>query len=145
MKTVNVEECFSKQSGFTSFLYVCILLVGLHSIFLGLFIYLFTDIFYELFFSVKPGNVFYVKQSGVFLFCLGVYYLLPLIDFKQLFNMVQFTVFTKIVAVLFLITNAKLSLSSNAIYMAAFVDGIMATVLVFAFYSHRKCMNSCKM
>ena len=144
MKTANLEECHSERPKILSFLYVCVLLVGLHSIFLGLFIYLFTDIFYELFFSAKVGNIFFIRQSGVFLFCLGAYYLLPLIDFKQLYNMVQFTVFTKIVAVLFLTTNAKLMLSTNAIYMAAFADGIMATVLVIALYSQRRCVYSSK-
>ncbi len=144
MKTVNFTELFSDQPKVLAFLYVCILFVGLHSIFLGLFIYLFTNTFYEFFFAAQPENVFFVRQSGVFLFCLGAYYLLPLLDFQQLYPMVQFTVFTKIVAVLFLITNAKLSLSATAIYLAAFSDGLMAMILIFTLYFCRRSMVLCK-
>lgn len=144
MKAVNFLDIFSDQPKVLSFLYICTLLVGLHSIFLGLFIYLFTNSFYNFFFATQPENVFFVRQSGVFLFCLGVYYLLPLLDFQQLYPMVQFTIFTKIVAVLFLVTNADLSQSPNAIYMAAFGDGLMASCLIISLYFCRRSMVLCK-
>jgi len=142
LKTVNLEDYLSKQTGNTSLLYACILFVGLHSILLGLFIYIFTPTFYDLFFSAPPENIFFVRQSGVFLFCLGVYYLLPLLNFKYLYNMVLFTVFTKIVAVLFLVANASLTLSPPAIYAAALADGIMATILIIVLFSHKKNVNT---
>lgn len=126
------------RSGSLSFLYICILFVGLHSVFLGLFIYFFTDIFYKLFFSTQPENVFFVRQSGVFLFCLGSYYLMPFINFQKLHNTVVFTIFTKVVAVLFLVFNAHLSLSPTAIYLAAAGDASMALILLVAFLNQRR-------
>jgi len=138
LKTANIEECSYELVRMPSFLYVCILLVGTHSIILGLFIYFFTDIFYDIFYSVQPENVFFVKQSGVFLFCLGSYYLLPFVNFQKLYSTVSFTIFTKIVAVLFLVVNAHLSLSPTAIYMAAAGDSSMAILLLIALYIHRR-------
>ena len=140
METVNLETNISEQSKVQVFFYAFTLLVGLHSIFLGIFIYLFTNTFYELFFAAQPENIFFVRQSGVFLFCLGVYYLLPLLDFQQLYPMVQFTIFTKVVAVLFLISNVNLSQSPKSIYMAAFADGLMAAGLTFTLYFYRRSM-----
>lgn len=144
LKTTNFTDCLSGQPKVLLILYVCTLLVSLHSILLGLFIYFFTESFYEFFFASQPENVFFVRQSGVFLFCLGVYYFLPLLDFQQLYPMVHFTIFTKIVAVLFLVTNANLSLSPNSIYMAALGDGLMATCLIITLYFCRKSMVLCK-
>lgn len=110
-------------------------LVGIHSILLGLFIYFFTDVFYKIFFDVTVENIFFVRQSGVFLFLAGVFYLYPLINLKNLYHMILLVVFSKIVAVIFLISNAPLTKSQVMIYLAAFFDGLMAVVLVGAYFS----------
>lgn len=144
LNTDKFIDDFSGQPRIFVILYICTLIVGLHSILLGLFIYLFTNSFYEFFFAALPENIFFVRQSGVFLFCLGVYYLLPLLDFQQLYPMIHFTIFTKIVAVLFLVTNADLSQSPNSIYMAALGDGLMASCLIISLYFCRRSMVLCK-
>jgi len=127
-----------RKSYSRSFLFISILLVGIHSMILGMFIYFYTDTFYKIFFSTRPENVFFVKQSGIFLFCLGAYYLLPFVDFQKFYSTVLFTIFTKIVAVLFLVFNAYLSLSPTAIYMAAVGDASMALLLLTALYFYRR-------
>jgi hypothetical protein len=127
-----------ERSGSHPFLYISILLVGSHSMILGMFIYFFTDIFYKIFFSTRPDNIFFVKQSGIFLFCLGAYYFLPFMNFQKLYNAVLFTIFTKIVAVLFLVFNSHLSLSPTAIYLAAAGDASMAVLLSIAWYIQRR-------
>ena len=108
-----------------------IFFVGMHSIFLGIFIYFFTDYFYQEFFSATVENIFFVRQSGVFLFLAGFFYLYPLLNIKQNYNLLLLVVFSKIIAVLFLISNAEFTLSPIMIYLAAFFDGIMAFLLIF--------------
>ena len=52
-----------------------VFLIGLHSIALGIVIYFYTDFFYQKFFSASVENIFFVRQSGVFLFLAGFFYL----------------------------------------------------------------------
>ena len=115
-----------------------IFLVGMHSIFLGIFIYFFTDIFYREFFHAAVENLFFVRQSGVFLFIAGFFYLFPLLNLKIHYNLILLVIFSKVVAVLFLISNAQFSLSPLMIYLAAFFDGIMALLLVYTYILFRK-------
>jgi hypothetical protein len=62
---------------------VTLFLVGLHSVILGGTIYFFTVPFHQFFFSVDPDNFFFIKQSGVFLFLAGLFYLVPVKDIKR--------------------------------------------------------------
>ena len=119
-------------------------LVGMHSILLGLFIYFFTDVFYKIFFDVTVENIFFVRQSGVFLFLAGVFYLYPLINFKNLYKMILLVVFSKIVAVIFLISNAAFTKSQVMIYLAAFFDGLMAVALVGVYFRLKMITASAK-
>ncbi|MDH4319733.1 MAG: hypothetical protein OEV64_15225 [Desulfobulbaceae bacterium] len=119
-------------------LYLSVLAIGLHSILLGGFIYFFTDNFYRFFFAASPENLFFVRQSGVFLFLLGVAYTFPLIRLEKRIYLIKFIIFTKIIAVLFLLINADLSRSPTAIYLAALGDGIMVIVLFFLLFAHLK-------
>ena len=48
--------------------------------------------------------------------------------------MILLVVFSKIVAVIFLISNAAFTKSQVMIYLAAFFDGLMAVVLVGAYF-----------
>ena len=57
-----------------------LLLVGVHSILLGMAILFFTIPFYQFFFAIDPENFFFVKQSGIFLFLIGLFYLIPFFD-----------------------------------------------------------------
>jgi hypothetical protein len=111
-----------------------ILLIGLHSIFLGSFIYFFTDLFYQKFFSADVENIFFVRQSGVFLFLAGFFYLFPLINLETHYQFVILTVFSKAIAVLFLVVNAQETLSSSMIYLAAVFDGLMGTALLVFYF-----------
>ena len=110
-----------------------IFLIGMHSIFLGLFIYFFTDIFYRQFFGASVENLFFVRQSGVFLFLAGFFYLYPLVNLKIHYNLILLVIFSKVIAVYFLIANSKFTLSPLMIYLAAFFDGLMALLLVYTY------------
>lgn len=115
-------------------------LVGLHSIILGLIIYFATVPFYNFFFSIDPDNPFFVKQSGVFLFLIGLFYLLPLKDLGRNRMAIIFIIFSKITAVLFLIINDDLTPEPSMIHLAAAGDGLMAmaiSLLVFLCYRNR--------
>lgn len=112
-----------------SVLRITLFLIGLHSVILGGVIYFFTISFYQLFFSSAPDNLFFIKQSGVFLFLAGVFYLVPVMDIKRYQLVIFFVVFSKVTAVIFLLKNAQLSLSPLMIYLAAIGDGSMAIVL----------------
>jgi hypothetical protein len=51
---------------------ITLLLVGVHSLLLGFFIFFMTDFFYELFFSTQVENPFFVKQAGLFLILIAL-------------------------------------------------------------------------
>jgi hypothetical protein len=104
-------------------------LVGLHSVMLGGLIYFFTVPFYQFFFSVDPDNLFFIKQSGVFLFLIGLFYLIPAIDMKRYKLLIALIILSKATAVIFLLKNAHLTLSPLMIYLAALGDGSMAIIL----------------
>jgi hypothetical protein len=113
-------------------------LVGAHSILLGLTIIFFTEFFYNVFFAVNIENIFFVRQSGIFLFLIGFFYLYPLLSLKENYSLILLTVVSKAVAVLFLITNAKLTSAPAMIYLAAFFDGLMGAVLTIVYVQCRK-------
>ena len=117
----------------TVVLYTCVLLTAVHSIVLGGCIYLFTDQFYDRAFRVPIENFFFVRQAGVFLLCLGLFYLYPLINLKRYHRLVMMAAITKLIAVIFLLTNGKYSPAPASIDAAMFVDGFMAVVLTFTY------------
>lgn len=117
---------------------VIVFIVGVHSILLGLIIYFFTDFFYNLFFAASVDNIFFVRQSGVFLFLAGFFYLYPLVDLKNLRNLLLLVIFSKIVAVAFLIANAGYTAAPLMIYLAAFFDGLMAVALTAVYFRLKK-------
>ncbi|MCK5543716.1 MAG: hypothetical protein KAI35_00785 [Desulfobulbaceae bacterium] len=119
-----------------------IFLIGMHSIFLGIFIYFFTDIFYQMFFAASVENPFFVRQSGVFLFLAGFFYLFPLLNLKVHYNLILVVIFSKAVAVLFLVSNASYTHSPIKIYIAAFFDGLMGVLLIFTYVLIKK-QSSC--
>lgn len=109
---------------------VVLLLVAVHSVALGSTIYLFTTPFYQFFFSVDPDNFFFIKQAGVFLFLMGFFYFLPVVDMERYNSTIYLVIFTKVVAVAFLLVNANLSLDPTMIYLAALGDAFMAFTIV---------------
>jgi len=113
-------------------------LVGMHSILLGLFIYFFTDFFYNFFFKVSVENIFFVRQSGIFLFLAGLFYMYPLINFKKFHTIIFVVIFSKLTAVYFLLVNAKFTPVPPMMYLAAFFDGLMAVVLIVVYFRFRK-------
>lgn len=110
---------------------VLVLLIGLHSLFLGIFIFFFTELFYQLFLSAEIENFFFVRQAGLFLFCLGLFNLAILKDISRYHWFVKVIITTKALAFLFLVTHAHLAAWPPIIYAAAAGDGIMALVLIF--------------
>ena len=121
-----------------------VFLVGAHSVLLGLGIYFFTDIFYEVFFSASVENIFFVRQSGIFLFLAGLFYLYPLINLQKLYNLILLVIFSKFTAVYFLLANAKFTISPAMIYLAAFFDGLMGLFLIFTYMNCRKNFSKSK-
>jgi hypothetical protein len=108
-----------------------VLLIGLHSLFLGIFIFFFTELFYRLFFSASIENFFYVRQAGLFLFCLGLFNLAILRDMKRYYYFVKVIIATKTLAFLFLVSHAHLAAWPPIILAAAVGDGLMALALIF--------------
>lgn len=117
---------------------VAVLLVGLHSILLGSFIFFFTDFFYGLFFGSGVENAFFVRQSGIFLVIAGFFYLSPLLDLRKFYILTLFVIGSKITAVIFLLTNAQLAAAPLSIYAAAAGDGLMAIVLTALYVRCKK-------
>jgi hypothetical protein len=107
----------------------CVFLISIHSLILGLSIYFSTDAFYRFFFHTRPENVFFVRQSGVFLFIIGLFYCYPLRSMKTRHTLVLLILLSKIIAVLFLLANAEISIFPQSIYLAALGDGVMAAIL----------------
>ena len=118
--------------------------VGMHSILLGLIIYFFTDFFYRIFFASSIENIFFVRQAGVFLFLAGFFYLYPLLNLRNLYNLILLVIFSKIVAVIFLISHAGYTASPLMIYLAAFFDALMALVLVMIYFRLKKTVSLAK-
>lgn len=117
-----------------------VLLVGLHSVLLGLTIYFATVPFYHFFFAVDPDNPFFVKQSGVFLFLIGLFYLSPLVNFEKHRTLILLIVVSKVTAVLFLLINDHLTPDPSMILLAALGDGLMAaaiSLLILMCYRNR--------
>lgn len=112
---------------------VIVFLVALHSVVLGSFIYFFTGTFYRIIFHGQVEDFFFVRQSGLFLFCLGLFYFAPLTDLQRKYRLVSIIITTKVLAVIFLVTNAQVARSPANIFLAAFLDGLMA-VLLIVFY-----------
>ncbi len=115
-----------------------IFIVGIHSILLGLIIFFFTDFFYKVFFDTAIENLFFVRQSGIFLFLIGLFYLFPLLNLKNLYNLILLVIISKTVAVLFLIMNGQLTPAPAMIYLAAFFDGLMGAVLSLVYLQCRR-------
>ena len=120
----------TKRIQITLLLRGALLFVAVHSLLLGGTIYFLTTPFYQFFFGVDPENFFFVKQSGLFLSLMGFFYLLPVFDLERFKSVIFLIVFSKVVAVTFLILNAHLTPSAFMIYLAALGDGAMATALV---------------
>ena len=120
---------------------VTLLLVGIHSVMIGVTIYFFTVPFYQFFFSIDPDNYFFVKQSGLFMFLMGLFYLIPAKNIKHYKLLIALVVFSKVTAVAFLLKNAHLTPSPLVIYLAALGDGLMATaisILALLCYKNKK-------
>lgn len=122
-------------------LVLLILLIGAHSISLGIYIYFFTALFYRTFFLASVDNLFFVRQSGLFLLCLGLFYLAPLFDLNKYHRTVLVMVATKVLAVFFLVTNAGVTPCRQLLLWTAAGDGCMALLLVFSYRSARVCLE----
>ena len=128
--TLRLTRGFRSASKGMQRLWLCILLVGVHSLALGTFIFFFTESFYYLFFGTKVVNFFFVQQAGLFLFCLGLFYLVPLPDLERNHRLVDVMIITKIMAVLFLLINTRLVPRPEIIFLAAVGDSAMAILLI---------------
>jgi len=117
---------------------ILLLLIGLHSAILGVFIYFFTDIFYQIFFDTAITNIFFIKQSGLFLFLIGLFYLTPLFDINKKSYATLLIIFSKICAVAFLFINAHNTPSPTIIKWVALGDLSMAIVLSISYWLYIK-------
>lgn len=108
-----------------------LIVTSLHSLLLGVYIFIQTERFYKFFFGVAVDNLFFVKQAGLFLFCIGLFYLVPLINLKTHHRILDIIVLTKILAVLFLLTHYALVPQTGAIFIAALIDAMLAIVIAW--------------
>lgn len=113
-------------------------LVGAHSVLLGLIIYFFTQFFYKVFFAVPIEDIFFVRQSGIFLFLLGLVYLYPLRNLKKYYTLIKLVILSKVVAVIFLVWNAHFTTAPPMIYLAALFDGLMGAVVTVVYVQCRR-------
>ena len=123
-----------KQQSTVKILQIIVFCVGVHSVTLGIIIYFFTDKFYEFLLGGPIVSVFFVRQSGIFLFLSGLFYLFPLKDIHRYHQLIILTILSKIVAVIFLTTNAHLTPSSPMIFLTAAGDGSMAIALSVPYF-----------
>jgi hypothetical protein len=127
----NISKEISSAPRKVQHLSVLVLLIGLHSLFLGIFIFFFTELFYALFFSAEIENFFFVRQAGLFLFCLGLFTLAIVVEMKRYYYFVKVIIVVKSLAFLFLVSHAHLAVWPPIIYAAAVGDGLMALLLIF--------------
>ena len=125
----------SRAEKFNSLLLVSI---AIHSLLLGCIIYFFTEFFYRTFFSAPMGNIFFIRQAGLLLFLMGIFYLYPLTDLKRFYNFILPAAFSKVTAVCFLLTNMEFGPSPGITYLTAFLDFLMAVVFGFVYLRCRK-------
>lgn len=137
----NKLEMLLTASRHVRHLSLLILLVGLHSISLGIFIYFFTELFYRFFFHTGVENIFFVRQAGLFLFCLGLFYLSLLTDLKRMHRLAMVVISTKVLAVIFLVTNAHFTVCPTMIYLSAAGDGCMAFLLGLFYRKALPCLS----
>ena len=121
-----------------AYLFLTVLFVAAHSFFLGAFIYFFTEVFYSVFFAPELENIFFVRQSGLFLMLSALFYLYPLIDFSNNRGIVPLIIVSKCAAVIFLLTNARSTSAPTMLFLAALGDGTMALLLAFYYRACRQ-------
>ena len=115
--------------GEVKFLKIVVLCVGVHSVVLGIIIYFFTGGFYRFLLGQPIADPFFVRQSGIFLFLAGLFYLFPLRNIHIYHHLIILTIVSKVCAVVFLATNAHLTPSPPMIVLTAAGDGSMAIAL----------------
>ena len=96
---------------------------------LGFFICFFPDKFYELFFSHKVENIFFVRLLGLLLILAAFFYSYQLFNFKNNRKIIPLIIISKCLAVIFLLTNARTTFAPPMILLAALGDGTMALAL----------------
>ena len=131
-----VEVKMKKEN--VKLLQIILTCVGIHSIALGLFLYFFTDLFYTFFFGQPVENIFFVRQSGIFLILAGLFYSFPLLDINKYYQLIWVVIISKISAVLFLITNAHHTPKPAMILLATAGDASMAVLLIIFL---KKCLK----
>ena len=126
-----------------AYLLLTVVFVSIHSFSLGFFIYFFPDLFYALFFSQPVENIFFVKQSGLFLILSALFYLFPLCDLRTNSKFIPLIIVSKCVAVLFLLTNARFTPVPTLLFLAALGDGVMALLLGINYWNCKgeKCFD----
>lgn len=104
---------------------------AVHSLLLGIYIFFQTEKFYKFFFGVAVENLFFVKQAGLFLFCMGLFYSVPLLHLKSHKNTINIIIMSKILAVVFLLSNFSLVPKTATILIAALIDTLLAVALIW--------------
>ena len=129
-----MKELYEEQQNKLKILKIVVLCVGVHSVVLGAVIYFFTSSFYQFFLGEPIANPFFVRQSGIFLFLIGLFYLFPLTNIHSYHQFIILTIVSKVFAVLFLLTNAHLTPHPPMILLTAVIDGLMAIALFIPYF-----------
>ena len=139
------ETFLPKQPRKIALLPAILLFVSIHSFALGAYIYFFTADFYFRFFGEQVEQLFFVRQAGLFLICLGLFYILPLVWWDKYHRLVLLIAVTKLLAAFFLVTNADLTPASCTIKLSALGDGMMAVVLLIVYHRRPGSTHSIKL
>ena len=113
-------------------------IASLHSVVLGLTVYLLARPFLSLFGFETQGDLFYPKQSGVFLLALGLGYGLAARDPLRHPGLVALTIVSKTLAVVFLLSEAILFQAPGFILAAAVVDATFAVAIGYIAWGYYK-------
>ncbi|MEJ2137343.1 MAG: hypothetical protein P8X86_19120 [Desulfofustis sp.] len=134
-----MTQLYEKQQSTVKVLKIIVFCVGVHSVALGTVIYFFTSSFYQFFLGEPIANPFFVRQSGIFLFLIGLFYLFPLTNINRYHQFIILSIVSKVFAVAFLLSNAHLTPFPPMIYLTAVIDGLMAIALAtpYFFYLRR--------
>jgi hypothetical protein len=66
------------------------------------------------------------------------------LNLRNLYNLILLVIFSKIVAVIFLISNAGYTAAPLMVYLAAFFDGLMGLLLAIVYFRVKKTVSLTK-
>lgn len=128
----------ASRAFFRRLLRVVLTIASLHSLVLGFFLGMYTNLFLEFMGFPPRTDIFYPQQSGAFLFILGVGYGIAASDPDRHQGLVVLAIISKGLAVLFLFYHVLVLNAPGQILLAGIYDSLFLLLLsFFAWMSYR--------